>query len=234
METKQILCFGDSNTWGFCPQSTSVACCRYPFSQRWTGVLQGMLGDGYRIAEEGLNGRTTVFEDPLFPDRRGVDAIDMLVRTHSPLDLVLIMLGTNDMKDHLGTTNHAVARGVRALCEHALSVGAESGKKPRVLAVSPIAIGENVEGVKRECGRKPHRMNGAERRGKSFRIVPDQECNNRSGNQQLEQRRRYFFQQVHLLCRFILCSFTVQMENIPLPGGIAIPENDKKYCAESI
>ncbi len=145
METKQILCFGDSNTWGFCPQSTSVACCRYPFSQRWTGVLQGMLGDGYRIAEEGLNGRTTVFEDPLFPDRRGMDAIDMLVRTHSPLDLVLIMLGTNDMKDHLGTTNHAVARGVRALCEHALSVGAESGKKPRVLAVSPIAIGENVE-----------------------------------------------------------------------------------------
>lgn len=134
METKQILCFGDSNTWGFCPQSTSVACCRYPFSQRWTGVLQGMLGDGYRIAEEGLNGRTTVFEDPLFPDRRGMDAIDMLVRTHSPLDLVLIMLGTNDMKDHLGTTNHAVARGVRALCEHALSVGAESGKKPRVLA----------------------------------------------------------------------------------------------------
>lgn len=76
---------------------------------------------------------------------RGMDAIDMLVRTHSPLDLVLIMLGTNDMKDHLGTTNHAVARGVRALCEHALSVGAESGKKPRVLAVSPIAIGENVE-----------------------------------------------------------------------------------------
>ena len=145
METKQILCFGDSNTWGFCPQSTSVACCRYPFSQRWTGVLQGMLDDGYRIAEEGLNGRTTVFEDPLFPDRRGMDAIDMLVRTHSPLDLVLIMLGTNDMKDHLGTTNHAVARGVRALCEHALSVGAESGKKPRVLAVSPIAIGENVE-----------------------------------------------------------------------------------------
>ena len=97
---KNILCFGDSNTWGYDPNQGYTK-QRYSIDERWTGVLQKKLGDEYRIIEEGLNGRTTLrnldLGDPNAPFLSGREALPMIMSTHKPLDLVMIMLGTNDL-----------------------------------------------------------------------------------------------------------------------------------------
>ena len=85
-----ILCFGDSNTWGYKPDKSG----RYDENIRWTGLLQKKLGSGYHIIEEGLCGRTTVFQDELREGRRGLDLIGVTVEMHNPIDLMIIMLGT--------------------------------------------------------------------------------------------------------------------------------------------
>jgi len=87
---KTIVCFGDSNTWGFDPASGE----RFPADVRWPGVLRAQLGGGYQVIEEGLNGRTTTVDDPLQPHRNGLTYLPPCLESHKPLDLVTIMLGT--------------------------------------------------------------------------------------------------------------------------------------------
>ncbi len=87
-----ILCFGDSITWGYNPNDAS----RYPPDQRWPRILEQELAGRARIVEEGLNGRTIATEDPIRPDRSGLAKLPFLLESHAPLDLVIIMLGTND------------------------------------------------------------------------------------------------------------------------------------------
>ena len=92
---KQILCFGDSNTYGYIPENGK----RYAYADRWTGILSERLKDeDCRVIEEGLCGRTTVFEDELRIGRRGADLLPVLLESHSPLHRVILMLGTNDCK----------------------------------------------------------------------------------------------------------------------------------------
>ena len=105
-----ILCFGDSNTWGYKPDKSG----RYDENIRWTGLLQKKLGSGYHIIEEGLCGRTTVFHDELREGRRGLDMIGVTVEMHDPLDLVIIMLGTNDCKSRYGASASVIAKGLSA------------------------------------------------------------------------------------------------------------------------
>lgn len=94
MERKQILCYGDSNTWGFVP-GTGM---RQPEDVRWTGVCQRLLGDGYRIIENGLNGRTTVLDDRYNDYLNGKKSLGYALISQKPLDLVVLMLGSNDLK----------------------------------------------------------------------------------------------------------------------------------------
>ena len=89
-----ILCFGDSNTWGYRPDRKG----RFDENTRWTGLLQQKLGPEYHIIEEGLCGRTTIFQDELRENRRGLDMVGATVEIHNPIDLMIIMLGTNDCK----------------------------------------------------------------------------------------------------------------------------------------
>jgi lysophospholipase L1-like esterase len=105
--TKEILCFGDSNTWGFNP----IDATRYDREIRWPCAAQAALGEGWRLVEEGLNGRTTVFEDEIEAGRRGLSSIVMLLETHMPLDLVILMLGTNDTKVRYGATVRDIGLG---------------------------------------------------------------------------------------------------------------------------
>lgn len=92
---KNILAFGDSLTWGF--EAGTFA--RHPFEVRWPNALAAELNGKARVIEEGMNGRTTVFPDPTdIAERNGAVALPMLLTTHQPLDLVIIMLGTNDIK----------------------------------------------------------------------------------------------------------------------------------------
>ena len=94
MKQKTILCYGDSNTWGYDP----VNACRYDRNIRWPGVLQKELGQAYYVKEEGLCGRTTVWDDPVEGHKNGLKQLTPILHSHCPLDLVVIMLGTNDLK----------------------------------------------------------------------------------------------------------------------------------------
>lgn len=111
---KQILCFGDSNTWGYDGESGE----RLPFTVRWTGRLQKAYeGKDVRIIEEGLCGRTTVFEDPFRQGRRGTALLPTLLETHHPVDLVVLMLGTNDCKTIFGASAEVIGRGIQCLLD---------------------------------------------------------------------------------------------------------------------
>ena len=133
---KRILCFGDSNTWGAIPGDSQ----RYPDDVRWTGILQHELGDDYQVIEEGYNGRTTVFDDPVEGRLSGIAYFGPCLDTQSPLDLVILMLGTNDLKVRFGVDAGSIAFGLNRYL-NVLSITPMAGeKKPQMLIVSPIRI----------------------------------------------------------------------------------------------
>ena len=107
---KNILCYGDSNTFGF-----TLHGGRHPYDVRWTGRLQLALGPAYRVIEEGCGGRTTVFEDPIDLGRNGRTSLPVCLASHNPLDLVILMLGTNDMKHYFQNNAWSIGQGVAQL-----------------------------------------------------------------------------------------------------------------------
>jgi lysophospholipase L1-like esterase len=116
--TRTVLCFGDSNTYGSIP---GVAGGRYDREIRWSGVLARELGDGWRVIEEGLPGRTTVFDDPLSPYRRAADYLPPCLGSHAPLDVVIVFLGTNDLKARFAAGPSDIAGGLAVLAQTALA-----------------------------------------------------------------------------------------------------------------
>lgn len=132
-----ILCFGDSNTYGYKPDGTG----RFDENTRWTQILQKKLGSGYRIIEEGLCGRTTVFQDELREGRRGLDLIGVTVEMQNPLDLMILMLGTNDCKTRYGASAAVIARGL----DQVIRKARKSSSRPfDILVVSPIHLGKGI------------------------------------------------------------------------------------------
>ena len=94
---KRILCYGDSNTWGHNPEPCGNN-FRYGDNERWTGVLQRILDGQAKIIEEGLCGRTIMYDDPVAADRNGSRFLNCCIQSHQTLDLVIFMLGTNDIR----------------------------------------------------------------------------------------------------------------------------------------
>jgi len=140
---KRILCFGDSNTWGYSPVNGT----RFPSDIRWTGVLQKTLGASYRVIEEGLNGRTTFINEEgedARPFRSGSDVFPFLLESHRPLDLVTIMLGTNDLKVEFDLSVEEIAQGVKSLCEMVLNSEYLADNPPQILLISPTLIGSTI------------------------------------------------------------------------------------------
>ncbi len=144
---KQILCFGDSNTWGYDGESRK----RLPWGKRWTSLLQEKFDSEKpsaltkkavtaRIIEEGLCGRTTIFEDPLREGRRGTALLPTLLETHEGIDAVILMLGTNDCKTVFGASAEVIGMGITRLLEQIQRYA----PKARVLLISPIYLGEKV------------------------------------------------------------------------------------------
>ncbi len=134
---KNILCFGDSNTYGESPEGRG----RYPRNERWTGILQARLGEGYHVIEEGLNGRTSVWEDPVEGDKCGIRQLPSVLESHTPLDLVIIMLGTNDLKLRFGATAADIAWSVERVVRTAQAVPNYTWDKPfQILLVSPPEV----------------------------------------------------------------------------------------------
>lgn len=149
--TKRLLCFGDSNTYGWAPSPSGPA-LRYPPEIRWTGRLAALLGPRWQILEEGLGGRTirdhfTVGSGVHVPGA-GLSALDYLpacLLSHLPLDCIVIMLGSNDMKSALGRSEHDIAEGMAELADIVLGFAWEellAYPRPRLLIVSPPHIGE--------------------------------------------------------------------------------------------
>lgn len=133
---KNILCFGDSNTWGYEP----LVARRYPADARWTGVLQRSLGDGFRVIEEGLNGRTNITNEEGRPIRSGLDVLPVLLESHRPLDLVVIMLGTNDLKHDFDLSAGQIADGARQVCRSVIDCEYLMDDPPQILLISPTHV----------------------------------------------------------------------------------------------
>lgn len=131
---KTVLCYGDSNTWGCNPDGHA----RFPREVRWTGVLQKLLGDDYYIIEEGCSGRTTVWDDPVEGDKNGKTYLAPCLYSHKPVDLVVLMLGTNDLKMRYSVPPSDIARSIEILIKLVLhSETGPDGKAPRLLVVVP-------------------------------------------------------------------------------------------------
>jgi lysophospholipase L1-like esterase len=137
---KSILCFGDSLTWGWIPVVEGSPTERYPFEHRWTGAMAGHLGDGYHIIEEGLSARTTSADDPNDPRLNGSHYLPTAIASHLPLDLVIIMLGTNDTKPYFQRTPYDIAYGMAKLVGQVLTGAYGVGTPypaPKCLVVAP-------------------------------------------------------------------------------------------------
>ena len=136
---KVVLCYGDSNTWGFDPVTQD----RFSPAQRWTGVLARELGPEYHVIEEGLSGRTTVWDDPVEGlHKNGSNYLLPCLESHMPLDLVVLMLGTNDLKKRFSVSALDIAASVGVLVGIIQgSVAGIAGSPPRVLLVAPPPVG---------------------------------------------------------------------------------------------
>lgn len=134
-----ILCYGDSNTWGCPPQTRRGLGGRFAPGQRWPGVMAQRLGGTHEVLAEGLNGRTTCMDDPVEGrHKNGAAFLQVALETHAPLDLVIIMLGTNDLKARFAMQPGDIAEGAGRLASAVLrSESGPEGAAPKVLLVCP-------------------------------------------------------------------------------------------------
>ena len=134
---KTILCFGDSNTYGYIPCGCGA---RFSAETRYPGRLRELLGPCYDVIEEGLNGRTTIFEDE-FPGRRGIDYISPCVRSHMPIDVITIMLGTNDCKTRFHASIDDISFGMSQIID---AVNFAAASPIKILLIAPPHLGEKI------------------------------------------------------------------------------------------
>lgn len=137
-----ILCYGDSNTWGCAPMTGWGLPDRLPADVRWAGAMRKALGAGFTVVEEGLNGRTTCLDDPIEGrHKNGETFLPVALETHQPLDLAVIMLGTNDMKARFSHCASDIALGAGRLVRlvQQSTVG-PAGRAPAVLLCCPAPV----------------------------------------------------------------------------------------------
>ena len=138
---KTVLCYGDSNTYGYVPETGM----RYPKSVRYPGRLQLLLGDEYAVIEEGCNGRTTIHDDPIDGWKNGLEYLKPCLNSHKPVDIVILMLGSNDLKETFHLTAREIADGAGTLVDVIRSFTAEKqGFVPTIILVSPPEIGTGI------------------------------------------------------------------------------------------
>ena len=142
MAARTALCFGDSNTHGTLAMRHMGDRRRLDRDQRWPSVMAAALGDSWDIIAEGHPGRTSVFEDPIEGKHKsGLRVLHALLESHRPLDLVLIMLGTNDLKARFGLSASDIALGIQRLGQEVRrSDSGPDGAPPRVMLVAPVRV----------------------------------------------------------------------------------------------
>lgn len=139
---KHIVCFGDSNTHGYCAESGR----RFDEATRWTKLLERQLGGEYLVIEEGLCGRTTCFEDPLSEGMSGLSYLTPCLMSHEPVDLLVIMLGTNDTKERFGASSDCIGFGLKRLVDKAAAT-TECWRdgRAKILVIAPKNIDKRYE-----------------------------------------------------------------------------------------
>jgi lysophospholipase L1-like esterase len=134
---KTVMCYGDSNTWGCNPANGE----RFGLDIRWPGILRTKLGIGYWVVEEGLSGRTTVWDDPIEGHKNGAAQLPSILYTHHPFELIVIMLGTNDLKMRFSVPAYDIASGAGVLVDIVNKSGCgPNGTAPQVLLIAPPPI----------------------------------------------------------------------------------------------
>lgn len=161
---KTVLCYGDSNTWGFDPATRT----RYPPRVRWTGVLAEQLGGDVRVIEEGLNGRTTRWDDPIEPSRNGLTYLRPCVESHQPLDLIIVMLGTNDLERRFDLSAADIAQSAAGLAEMGRWLEAEWHHLPFFDAGS-VVVSSETDGIHLDAD--AHRTLGEAMAGEVRRLL---------------------------------------------------------------
>lgn len=165
---RTILCYGDSNTWGYVPGAGR----RYPIDVRWTGRVQQALGSAYRIVDEGLSGRYTVWDEPFRPGRNGATLLQPILESHRPLDWVVLMLGTNDVLHFKDNTAFDAARGASLLIDivRRTQAGLNDGA-PLVLLIAPPLITDLSDALSLKCHGDPANSHDF---GKYYRQVAEE------------------------------------------------------------
>lgn len=143
-EAINVLCFGDSNTYGTVPMRDATHDERFGPDIRWTGVLRNTLGQGFHVIEEGLPGRTTVHDDAIEgASRNGKTYLLPCLGSHKPIDLIVLTLGTNDLKTRFSLTPEDIRRGLESLLEVIrTNPSGRNGTIPKMLVVAPAPIEE--------------------------------------------------------------------------------------------
>ena len=157
MNRINILCYGDSNTWGYLPQSNhELPKARYSRDVRWPGVLQKLLGDKFHIIEEGLNSRTTNLEYASPPERNGKTYLPPCLYSHAPLDLVILALGGNDTKTYFNRSAEQIKNGLAELVDiiQASPYGPDMLRAPQVLILTCAIPFDFVDEIEDENGVK--------------------------------------------------------------------------------
>ncbi|OGT38699.1 MAG: hypothetical protein A3F11_03660 [Gammaproteobacteria bacterium RIFCSPHIGHO2_12_FULL_37_14] len=156
MNQRTILCYGDSNTWGYVPRMncSSLPKRRYLRHERWPGVLQKLLGQDYLIIEEGLNSRTTNVDYAVPPDRNGKTYLAPCLCSHAPVDLVVFALGGNDVKSDFNRTAEQIRDGMADLINivQTSEYGPQLQNAPKVLLLTPCIPLSFVEDMTDENG----------------------------------------------------------------------------------
>ena len=139
-----ILCLGDSNTHGYCadPKDNADGGIRFNEDERWTCRLQAALGSDYLVTEEGLSGRTTVFVDPIHESMDALSVLYPILKSHECIDLLIIMLGTNDVKERFAANEYVIGAGMERLIQRAKTIDCWGTQKPNLLVVAPPRIGD--------------------------------------------------------------------------------------------
>lgn len=146
-ESIKILCYGDSNTYGAYP---GVLGKRYPADVRWTGLLQNSLGSSFEVIEEGLNSRTIDIDDPRSdkPGKNGMEYIIPCLQTHRPVDLIILMLGSNDFKNFYKRSPEEIAQSMEAMVgvvkDYALD---REGQPSKIILVAPILVDDSPPSI---------------------------------------------------------------------------------------
>ena len=183
---KHIVCLGDSNTHGYCadPADCADGGDRFNENERWTCLLQRALGDRYLVLEEGLSGRTTAFSDPLHESMDAVSVAYPILMSHEKVDLLIIMLGTNDTKERFAANAPAIAVGMERLLLKCKTVPCWGGKQPNILVICPPPLGagfhDEVMGqgcVEKSVALPPYMEAVAKRNGAHYLNAADCEFN---------------------------------------------------------